>query len=288
MPISADESGRRAPHLVIEGLAAGYGNTEIISEIDLSVGMSEIVTIVGPNGAGKSTLLRAVMGRIPTIRGEVTLGGDRITNLRADSLAKRGVGYVPQTKDVFDTLTVRENLEMGGYLLPRSEVAARVETVLGTFPVLADMRTRIAGRLSGGERKMLAIGRVLMRDPSVLILDEPTAGLSPELSRRVLREEVRGLAERGMAVLLVEQKALDALDISTWGYVLVAGRIKICGSAEELLGRSDIREVFLGSTGPVVGVAPGKLAQTGLAKTGTPIEDGGDPAGPEPIGKCEG
>jgi len=268
MHISADGSERATPHLQVEDVAAGYGGSEVISSISLAVGIDEIVTIVGPNGAGKSTLLRTLTGRIPTTRGRVKLAGKDITNLRSDRLAKLGIGYVPQTKDVFDTLTVRENLEMGGYLLPRRSVGARVEHVLAIFPLLASMRGRIAGRLSGGERKMLAIGRVLMREPSLLILDEPTAGLSPELSRQVLEEDVRRLAESGMAVLLVEQKALDALRISDWGYVLVGGRMEIDGPASELSSRPDIRQIFLGSG---VGARP---ASTIAASAEPPAPDG--------------
>jgi ABC-type branched-subunit amino acid transport system ATPase component len=159
-----------------------------------------------------------------------------------------GLGFVPQTKDVFDTLTVTENLEMGGYLLTKLQLAARIEAVMSAFPALADMRSRTASKLSGGERKMLAIARVLMLEPSVLILDEPTSNLSPELSRAVLREQVRRLADAGTAVLLVEQKAFEALAVSDWAYLLVAGRIEIAGPASEILARPDIREVFLGQS----------------------------------------
>ncbi len=157
-----------------------------------------------------------------------------------------GIGYVPQTRDVFDTLTVTENLEMGGYLVTRSEVAARIGDVLEFFPALATMRERVASKLSGGERKMLAMARVLMARPGLLILDEPTSNLSAELAKTVLREHVRRLADAGTTVLLVEQKAFEALEIADWGYVLVAGATQIEGAASDLLDRPDIKEVFLG------------------------------------------
>ncbi len=244
---SANGSGRPPPHLVIDELAAGYGASPVVSEVSLAVGVGEVVSVIGPNGAGKSTLLKAVTGRIPVMRGTVTLHGREITNLRGDQLARMGLGYVPQVRDVFDTLTVQENLEMGGYLLPKARVTGRLNEVLAVFPVLGRMRGRIAGRLSGGERKMLAVARVLMLDPTVLILDEPTSNLSAELSRAVLSGHVRRLSDAGAAVLLVEQKALEALEISDWAYVLVAGTTQIAGPAAELLARPDIRQVFLGS-----------------------------------------
>jgi ABC-type branched-subunit amino acid transport system ATPase component len=163
---------------------------------------------------------------------------------------------------VFDTLTVTENLEMGGYLLARPQLAARIDKVMSTFPALADMRSRTASKLSGGERKMLAVGRVLMLEPSVLVLDEPTSNLSPELSRSVLRDQVRRLADAGTAVLLVEQKAFEALGVSDWAYILVAGRIEIAGPAGEILARPDIREVFLGrpADAETAGSGPGSSA----------------------------
>jgi branched-chain amino acid transport system ATP-binding protein len=249
MPISSAEVGsgeRRPPHLSIEHLAAGYGTAPIVSDVSLTVGRGEVVTVIGPNGAGKSTLLKAVIGRLSPMAGLVRLGDRDITDSSANRLAHLGVGYVPQVHDVFDTLTVEDNLEMGGYLLPKTRMKARLEEVLAVFPGLVGMRKRVASKLSGGERKMLAVARVLMLEPSLLILDEPTSNLSPPLSRVVLRDQVRALADAGAAVLLVEQKALEALEVSDWGYVLVAGTVQMSGEASELLASPEIREVFLG------------------------------------------
>jgi len=244
MPISSAD--RPEQLLVVEGLVAGYNGAPIVHGVDVSVGLCEIATIVGPNGAGKSTLLKAITGQVDVFDGSVSLDGEPVTGLPGEKLAKRGIGFVPQSKDVFATLTVLENLEMGGYLLPKSQVATRIDEVLGIFPALAEMRTRTASKLSGGERKMLAIARVLMLQPRVVILDEPTSNLSPALARDVLENQVKALAASGSAVLLVEQKAKEALEIGDWAYVLVAGLVHLSEPAAELLAREDIGELFLG------------------------------------------
>jgi branched-chain amino acid transport system ATP-binding protein len=244
MPISSAD--RPEQLLVVEGLVAGYNGAPIVHGVDVSVGPCEIATIVGPNGAGKSTLLKAITGQVDVFGGSVSLDGEPVTGLPGEKLAKRGIGFVPQSKDVFATLTVLENLEMGGYLLPKSQVATRIDEVLGIFPALAEMRTRTASKLSGGERKMLAIARVLMLQPRVVILDEPTSNLSPALARDVLENQVKALAASGSAVLLVEQKAKEALEIGDWAYVLVAGLVHLSEPAAELLAREDIGELFLG------------------------------------------
>lgn len=245
---SAEGNGRPKPHLDVLGVSCGYGGAPIVNGASASVGLGEIVTIVGPNGAGKSTLLKAVVGMIPAMDGRVMLAGEDVTNMRANLLAKRGLGYVPQTNDVFDTLTVADNLEMGGYLLNRQQIAQRSEAVLEVFPALKKMVKRTASKLSGGERKMLAMARVLMLEPRVLVLDEPTSNLSSELSRVLLEEHVHRLGKAGTAVLIVEQKAMAALAISDWAYVMAGGAVKISASAPELLSRKDIGEVFLGRT----------------------------------------
>jgi ABC-type branched-subunit amino acid transport system ATPase component len=204
------------------------------------------VTVVGPNGAGKSTLLKAIVGSLRLAAGEVRLAGDRVDHLATQQLARIGIGYVPQSDDVFTPLSVRENLLLGGYLCRRRAIPERVEQVYQLFPALREMQSRTAGKLSGGERKMLALGRALMPEPSVLILDEPTANLSPELSDRVLEDHVKGLAQRNVAVLLVEQKARQAMAISDRTYVLVAGKVQFAGSPAELLDRSDFGDLMLG------------------------------------------
>jgi ABC-type branched-subunit amino acid transport system ATPase component len=242
------ERERPPPVLRLDDVAAGYGGAPIVSGVSISVGPGEVVSVIGPNGAGKSTLLKAVTGRLPVMTGTVTFKERNVTNMRGHLLTRIGMGYVPQSKDVFDTLTVTENLEMGGYLLSKQQLAGRIESALSTFPALANARSRTAGKLSGGERKMLAMARVLMLEPAVLVLDEPTSNLSPELSRSVLRDQVRHLADAGTAVLLVEQKAFEALGVSDWAYIMVGGRIEIAGPASEILGRPDIREVFLGQS----------------------------------------
>jgi branched-chain amino acid transport system ATP-binding protein len=244
MPTSSAD--RPEQLLVVENLVAGYGGAPIVHGVDVSVGAGEIATIVGPNGAGKSTLLKAITGQVEVLDGSVSLDGVAVTGLPGEQLARRGIGFVPQVKDVFATLTVDENLEMGGYLLPKSRLAERMEEVIHVFPALAEMRTRTASKLSGGERKMLAIARVLMLQPRVVILDEPTSNLSPALARDVLENHVNALADSGSAVLLVEQKAKEALAIADWAYVLVAGLVHRSEPAAELLAREDIGELFLG------------------------------------------
>ena len=242
---------RPAPSLRAEGVTAGYGAVPVIRDVSVAVGPSEIVAVIGPNGAGKSTLLKALVGILRVTSGRVTLGSDDVTNRPPEELARRGVGYVPQVNDIFEPLTVLENLEMGGYLLAPSLIRKRVGEIGNVFPQLPPMLKRRADKLSGGERKMLAIARVLMLDPKVLILDEPTANLSPRLADSLLREHVKRLAGVGKAVLLVEQRARAAMQIASWTSVLVSGATRLEGRPSELLRRSDFEELFLGAgTGP--------------------------------------
>jgi ABC-type branched-subunit amino acid transport system ATPase component len=241
---------RPAPSLRAEGITAGYGTVPVIRDVSISVGPGEVVAVIGPNGAGKSTLLKSLVGILRLIGGRILLGADDVTGHPPEDLAKRGIGYVPQVQDIFEPLTVKENLEMGGYLLKDSALPARIKEVCEVFPALAPMMRRRADKLSGGERKMLAIGRVLMLDPRVLILDEPTANLAPALADRLLRENVRTLADAGKAVLLVEQRARAALEIANWTVVLVSGVTRLEGRPRDLLERSDFEALFLGAGPP--------------------------------------
>jgi ABC-type branched-subunit amino acid transport system ATPase component len=240
-------SVRPEPTLKAEGITAGYGGVPVIRGVTISVGPGEVVAIIGPNGAGKSTLLKSLVGILRVLSGRILLGEDDVTNHTPEDLARRGVGYVPQVNDIFEPLTVLENLEMGGYLLPPSRVRGRADEVCQVFPALPPMLKRRADKLSGGERKMLAIARVLMLDPKVLILDEPTANLSPKLADSLLREHVTRLAGVGKAVLLVEQRARAALQVADWTSVLVSGTTRLEGRPGELLKRQDFEELFLGA-----------------------------------------
>ena len=242
---------RPEPILRAEGITSGYGGVPVVRGVSISVGKGEIVAVIGPNGAGKSTLLKTLVGILRSSGGRILLGADDVTGHPPEDLAKRGVGYVPQVQDIFEPLSVRENLEMGGYLLKDSAIEGRIKEVCDVFPLLAPMMRRRADKLSGGERKMLAIGRVLMLDPRVLILDEPTANLAPILADAVLREQVRRLADAGKAVLLVEQRARAAMQIADWTTVLVSGQTRLEGRPKDLLERSDFEALFLGAGPPV-------------------------------------
>jgi branched-chain amino acid transport system ATP-binding protein len=234
--------------LRVEGLAAGYDGRAVVRGISLKVSAGEIVSVVGPNGSGKSTLLKAIVGVLPVLSGRVVLGDLDLTNKRAEDIARSGVGYVPQVDDVFSSLSVRENLEMGGYLLATAEVAPRIGSVIEVFPRLGSMLSRRAAKLSGGERKMLAMGRVLMLRPALFVLDEPTANLAPKIAESLLRDHVRALARGGAAVLLVEQRARAALEISDRAYVLGGGQLRMEGTPAELSGSEAFVESFLGGS----------------------------------------
>ncbi|MGH8675481.1 MAG: ABC transporter ATP-binding protein [Burkholderiales bacterium] len=234
-----------APLLSASGIVAGYvGGLPVVHGVSVEVAPREIVTLIGPNGAGKSTLLKAIAGLIAPESGRVTLGGRDITALPAHCIVASGVGYVPQTGNVFTTLTIHENLKVGGHTL-RSELAARLQRAYALFPVLAEKRRQLARALSGGQRQMLAIARALMTEPKVLLLDEPTAGLAPQVVADVFGQ-LRRLAESGVAVLMVEQNAKAALKVSDRGYVLAEGRNRIEGPAADLLTNAAVAEAFLG------------------------------------------
>ncbi|HEU4723592.1 MAG TPA: ABC transporter ATP-binding protein [Gemmatimonadaceae bacterium] len=237
---------RPPAHLRVEAASAGYGGAPIIRDISLQVARGEIVGIVGPNGAGKSTLMKSITGVINPSVGRIRIGEEDVTDASADAIARRGLGYVPQVRHIFPSLTVEENLEIGGYTLPPRQVRERIEAVVDVFPALADKRRRRAGDLSGGEAKMVAMGRVLMTSPSVVVLDEPTANLSPLMAGQLLREQVPALAREGAAVLVVEQRALEMLEIADWAYVLRDGEIVLSQAAAEMRARDDIGQLYLG------------------------------------------
>jgi ABC-type branched-subunit amino acid transport system ATPase component len=236
-----------------EGVTAGYGGDPVIRDITVSTDPGEVVSLVGPNGSGKSTLLKSLVGVLRIAAGTVTVGGRPVTNLPPEEVARASVGYVPQVDDVFAPLTVKENLEMGGYLLPRKDLPGHIDRVLTVFPRLAGMLARPAGKLSGGERKMLAMGRVLMLDPGVFLLDEPTANLAPAVAGALLEEHVRGLATSGAAVLIVEQRARAVLAISDRTYVLGGGEVRMEGTPGELSASPAFVDSFLGGHAPAAG-----------------------------------
>jgi branched-chain amino acid transport system ATP-binding protein len=255
--LPAEDGTGTGPQLDVRSVEAGYGGVPIIMGVSLHVGAREIVTVVGPNGAGKSTLLKAIVGVLRMTAGEVRFAGERVDHLRTGQLARIGIGYVPQSNDVFGPLSVKENLMCGGYLFSKKIVAQRIREVYDSFPALGEIENRQAGKLSGGERKMLAFGRALMAAPRLLILDEPTANLSPEVSQRVLERDVIGLAERGVSILLVEQKARQAMAVSDRTYVMVGGTVHLEGAPETLMSRPDFGELMLGQVGRSGVPAPG-------------------------------
>jgi branched-chain amino acid transport system ATP-binding protein len=227
-------------------LTAGYERSPVVHGVSIAVSPGEVVSIVGPNGSGKSTLLKAIVGLVEVMAGRVVVGDEDVTGWPSENIARIGVGYVPQVDDVFAPLTVRENLEMGGYLLRPRELPARVAHVLELFPRLQTMLTRRAGKLSGGERKMLAMGRALMLEPALVVLDEPTANLAPAIAASVLGEHVRRLATTGASVLVVEQRARAVLEISDRTYVMGGGRLVMEGTPAELGSSPEFVESFLG------------------------------------------
>jgi branched-chain amino acid transport system ATP-binding protein/neutral amino acid transport system ATP-binding protein len=231
--------------LSARGIVAGYSAAdEVLKGVDLEVRPGEIVCIIGPNGAGKSTLLKAIAGLLRPSQGRVELQGADITGLAARDISRRGLAYVPQEHNVFPTMSVRENLEMGGYVDPQG-TEKRIDAAFARFPVLAEKRRHAARGLSGGERQMLAMAMALMVEPAVLLLDEPSAGLSP-LAAEKLFESIVAIHEGGVSIALVEQNANEALAISDRAYILVDGRNSRTGNAKELAEDPEIRRIFLG------------------------------------------
>ncbi|MEL0126008.1 MAG: ABC transporter ATP-binding protein [Actinomycetota bacterium] len=229
-----------------DGLYAGYfPGVNILNSSDLYAKDGELVGIIGPNGAGKSTLLKAICGLVHITTGAVLLRDEDITNLRADQLVRRGVGFVPQTNNVFPSLTIEENMEMGAFQDPKS-FSARFDKVVDLFPTLGERRKQRAGSLSGGERQMVAMGRALMMEPSVLLLDEPSAGLSPALQDEVF-VRVREINQTGVTVIIVEQNARRCLQIVDRGYVLDQGKNAYTGTGKDLANDPKVIELYLGT-----------------------------------------
>lgn len=230
--------------LLGEHMTGGYGATDILHDCSIGVEKGEIAVIVGPNGAGKSTAMKAVFGMLPLRQGRILFNDQDITHLKPEERVLRGMGFVPQNQNVFTSMTVEENLEMGAFI--RTEpIADSIAQVYDLFPILKDKRRQPAGELSGGQRQQVAVGRALMTHPQVLILDEPTAGVSPivmdELFDRIIE-----IARLRVAILMVEQNAKQALEIADKGYVLVQGQNRFTDSGEALLANPEVRRAFLG------------------------------------------
>jgi branched-chain amino acid transport system ATP-binding protein len=239
-------NGPEAPLLEATDLVAGYvPEVDILDGISLTVAPGEMVGIIGPNGAGKSTFLKAVLGLVPVRSGHVYLSGDDITGHKAHQLVARGVGFVPQTNNVFPSLTVTENLEMGAFLRPQ-EFAEQRDYVYALFPRLRERAKQRTGSLSGGERQMVAMGRALMVRPQLLLLDEPSAGLSPALQDQVFLK-CREINDTGVAILMVEQNARRCLQVCHRGYVLDQGRTAYTGLGQVLLGDPKVVDLYLGT-----------------------------------------
>ena len=233
------------PLLDVTGVRAGYGDTEILHGVDMRVEADEIVTIIGPNGSGKSTLMKSVVGIVEASAGEMRFDGQRIEHLRADRRIPLGLCYVPQTDNVFPTLTITENLEMGGFLR-NDRLDGRIREMFDLFPDLAQKRHARAGSLSGGQRQMMAVARALMLEPKLLLLDEPTAGLSPLLMETVF-QTVRDINATGVAILMVEHNARKALSISHRGYVLAMGEVRMESTGQDLANDPGVGRLYLGS-----------------------------------------
>jgi len=231
--------------LVASDLRAGYGPVQVLTGVSIDVAEAEVVVVLGANGAGKTTLLRAISGMIP-VEGSVVVGGTEVAGRRPDELLRLGVAHVPQGRGTFNDLTVEENLRLGGFTRTADEVAQDTERWLDLFPRLRERREQLAGSMSGGEQQMLAIARALMSRPSLLLLDEPSLGLAPLVTRDVFDSIQSIVAELGTAVLVVEQNANLALGIADRGYVLETGTIVSSGTAAELSSDDSIRRAYLG------------------------------------------
>jgi branched-chain amino acid transport system ATP-binding protein len=231
--------------LKVVELVAGYGVTRVLHGVSFSIQARQIVTLIGANGAGKTTTLRTLLGLTRIHKGSILFFGEELIGRRSYTIAQQGLGFVPQERNIFPTLSVRENLEMGGYLLKSAELGTRIEYVTNFLPVLKDRMQQQAGTLSGGERRMLAIGRALIARPRLLMLDEPSLGLAPKVVDAVF-ERVHAIHEDGVGILIVEQNARRALGIADHGYVLELGHVRLEGSGQELLNDPNVQKSYLG------------------------------------------
>jgi branched-chain amino acid transport system ATP-binding protein len=236
----------RVPLLVAESLTAGYGRMDILHDVSLTVDVHEIVSIIGPNGAGKSTAFKTIVGFLRPRTGRVMFNGEAITGLRPDLVLRRGLAYVPQGRIVFPQMTVLENLEMGAYIeRDPARVAAALEQVYALFPILAERRKQTAGTMSGGEQQMVAIARALMTSPRLILLDEPSLGLSPKFVTLIF-EKLVDMRQAGYTLMLVEQNATRALGIADRAYVLELGRNRLEGPGQRLLADPEVKRLYLG------------------------------------------
>src|SRR5215216_2067300 len=246
--------------LAVEDLVAGYvPEVDILTGVELSVREGEIVTVIGPNGAGKSTLIKSIFGLLPPRRGRVILRGEDLAGLRPHVITRRGMSYVPQLDNIYQSLIVEENLQMGA--LETRTARARMEAIYDLFPRLGERRKQTAGTMSGGERQMLAMGRALMPEPQILLLDEPSAGLAPAFVEAIF-EKIKDINEVGVTIVMVEQNAQRALGMSSRGYVLDLGKDRFHGAGPELLHDPKVAELYLGGTARID--RPGSTAQSGV------------------------
>lgn len=235
----------QTPILEAHDVITGYGEVDILHGVSGYVLPGEMVAIIGPNGAGKSTFLRAIFGLLPVRAGRVLWRGEDVSNLRPDQLVQRGLSYVPQVENVFPSLTVFENLEMGAFV-SKNGFAGRVEQIFELFPDLAGRRGEVAGRLSGGQRQMLALARALMLEPALLLLDEPSASLSPKMVGLIF-DRIKVINEAGTSIILVEQNARQALSLCHRAYVLAQGENRLEGPAQSLLESEEVGKLYLGA-----------------------------------------
>ena len=231
--------------LQAENITAGYTTeVNILTDVNVRLETGQIVSVIGPNGAGKSTLLKTIFGILKPTNGKIRLKEEDITGIKPDKVAKKGISYVPQVDNVFPSLTIQENLEMGAFIR-KDDYSQRLNEIYALFPVLGERKKQKAGQLSGGQRQMVAMGRALMVDPQVLLLDEPSAGLSPKLVDMIF-EKIRDINKTGVSMIIVEQNAREALKMANHGYVLAMGRNVLDDTGEALLANEEVGRLYLG------------------------------------------